>query len=964
MSTVYVGGISPEGEHILSMFLDSFMPNTTITPLSSVGIKGKVKNHGARPDTLFLILDETLYKQCESACADVLSLPKVHKYIDDDGLKQFLISKFGPLEGVETTTTGIIPPDKLMAQAEVVQSVPEPIDTPLPEIDVTADEHVTSDNSDIIADLKDKLAQSEMMVRNLTAQLQEGGSNDEQIASLAKRIRELKDELEQKDEALKAVQGSSSELVSKLSKADRALQDVETLRGELKTAKEQYSALEFEKGKIQTALDLAEKSVKELQSKVTTLEEEKSKIQGDINELTDINSRLSTVSDDKVADLENLRKSFAEEKAQLTSDMATKDSQITELTEKVEKLSGVETELTTTKSNLEQAQLDYNNLKVDYDSLVNSSDGLKAQIIKLKEDLKAKEDEVAGKDAEIEGYKTQVGDLTSTKTKLEEQVTNLTNRVNTLIGQVNDLTAESTTKDTTISQLSQDKEDIKKEYEGKLSVLQDGISTMSDKEQELITANTKNSELTTQNEALNGQITEKDNTIAELTAKVKEQTDLVTVKDEELRLLGEDKQFIEEKLTKMTELRDNLQAQYDTLKKNSDDSVATNNSELEAKDDAITHLNNEITKLSNQVTSLTSKLETEIDTRNNLQAEVDRLKGELAEERRKHSETKAKLTDAETNSESVQLNAELADVKSKLSIIQRNSVTKSEYDKVVAELEEARNSAGNSEEVERLKSELTESRNRITELQLEMVDNADTLKEISENPFMKLAEVALPKINYEVDLGVSKPQGNFVVVAGGSLESQSSVFQIIRRSCLLDGRKRYIIVDLTIDTRIDLDFNMKNIIAPINWLNGNEPFSKFINGTKYPNIKAITIGSAYMNDLYLLNVDWSTRLQELQGIADVIIINVGCINSLVPKILFNSFSKVMKGFVITKSTPVNLRATFLSMTSLKSLSSSVVVKCYDFDKVASAPLYQKLASKFKADILKDSDALDFFKEVS
>ena len=118
MFKVFVGGISPEGEHLLTTYLNVFMPDAVIEPLKAVGIKGKMKNHAKRQDVALVIIDESLYQACVGVADDVLALPKVHKYVDDDGLNQFLISKFGRLDGVDTQESAVIPPDMLMQNEE------------------------------------------------------------------------------------------------------------------------------------------------------------------------------------------------------------------------------------------------------------------------------------------------------------------------------------------------------------------------------------------------------------------------------------------------------------------------------------------------------------------------------------------------------------------------------------------------------------------------------------------------------------------------------------------------------------------------------------------------------------------------------------------------------------------------------------------------------------------------------
>ena len=90
--------------------------------------------------------------------------------------------------------------------------------------------------------------------------------------------------------------------------------------------------------------------------------------------------------------------------------------------------------------------------------------------------------------------------------------------------------------------------------------------------------------------------------------------------------------------------------------------------------------------------------------------------------------------------------------------------------------------------------------------------------------------------------------------------------------------------------------------------------------------------------------------------ADVVVINIGCLNSTVPKILFNTLSKCMKTYVITKATPVNLRTVYLTLRGFTELGKNVSVECVDYS-TNSANFYKRLTAKFQARILSDSDIL-------
>ena len=241
MYKVLVGGISPEGEHLLTSYLEKFMPDSTVEPLKAAGIKGKMKNHAKRQDVLLVILDDALYSACVGVVDDVLALPKVHKYESDEGLKDFLVEKFGPLDDV--SETGTIPPDMLMGQTAEEEeeefipkaadlskdsstgatippdslSEPAVVDDELPTTEESEDVTATDAPSEVveklngqIRDLRSELIGKETLIRNLTLQLNDKAESDDgDIAALVGRIRELEDSLAEKDAQLRNSEGDN-----------------------------------------------------------------------------------------------------------------------------------------------------------------------------------------------------------------------------------------------------------------------------------------------------------------------------------------------------------------------------------------------------------------------------------------------------------------------------------------------------------------------------------------------------------------------------------------------------------------------------------------------------------------------------------------------------------------------------------------------------------------------------------
>ena len=162
-----------------------------------------------------------------------------------------------------------------------------------------------------------------------------------------------------------------------------------------------------------------------------------------------------------------------------------------------------------------------------------------------------------------------------------------------------------------------------------------------------------------------------------------------------------------------------------------------------------------------------------------------------------------------------------------------------------------------------------------------------------------------------------------------------------------------------IESTIDRDLGVAKFNTPISWLTGNDDIRMFIQSTRYPNVRALTISNSYFNDLYLMNVDWVERLNEISQLANVVIINIGCLSSVITKVLLNSFSKCMRTYVLTKATPINLRTVTMNMTGIVNLLSSVELICYDFDSTTSQSIFNRIQQKYRSRILNGNDVLTF-----
>lgn len=937
---VLVGGISPEGEHILRSYLEAFAPEAVIEPLKAVGIKGKIKNHVPRMDVLFAIVDEGLVQACAGVVDDILASPKVHKYMTDDGLTQFLISKFGKLDDAKLMSS-TPPPDQLLNQAasedayipkansfgsgssappdrlssDMVHSVSEAED-----FSMGMDYQVpTQDMSEEVRELKQRLSAKETEIRNLTLQLSDKASgSDEDIKVLASRIKELESELEKKNKELADAENNSFVDAGKVAMADKLIAESNTIkqqltdtRAELKSALDEKASLEYERNKLTQEVEELNKRIEGLLSQGDDLEAVKAQLEEKQAEV----DKLSDELDEKEAELLQTRQELESNRAEVGVVQAELD-----------KANELQASYDTLEDNLKAKELELNNLQVDYDTMKKKLEDALSGMDEADNDLRAKIEQMSQKDAEL-------ADLRARTSEYEIKVAELT-------ATVNDLNEDLEAKKKELVSAVQREE----KYRADIELLRSDSDMLSNKDAELemLTANLDEQRALVSN--LN-------NSIAELKGQLRD-------KDTELKTLNEQVLFARDEAEVNKEAYDKALADK-----------AKSDSQLDEREAEVSSLTAKLTSTTEQLdlkrreyselaeknlesTSKISKLENTIQTLQNELVEaktnetaLSNLEQDLLEERRK----------------SARLASEV-EVYKKSDDSSKTSELRAEVTRLRDELAKAKSGSGDkvdSKELELVRKELAETKERCTNLELDMVDKEEQVRELSEGVFARMANISIPKGLYDVELpALSGNFEKFVCIAGGSEESTVALYQTLRKACEAEPQKRILFLDLVTDSRVDMEFGVVKVVSPIGWLSGSDGFDNYLAATKFNHVRVLSTALAYLNDLFLLNVNWQSRLMDIANYSDIVIVNIGCLNNVTTKALFNTFSKVMKTYVITKATPINLRAVILNLTGL-TIQPTVTTVCVNFDDRASRNMYQRLTQKFKAQILLDSDVLKF-----
>lgn len=1060
MYKVFVGDIAPEALHILTTYLDNFMPGTEIEPLTPQGIKGKMKNHAVRQDVLFVILDDSLWEKCTGVLDNILALDKVHKYVSDPDLDAFLASKFGPLDtGVDT----IIPPDQLLGvdtpEEELIpkaadfskdsaETVPPEIDTDFGSVTDSEEFHSGSggsaaDNSSEIiedlnrqiSDLQSQIIGKETLIRNLTMQLQDKSeSEQDDIAALIGRIRELENELEQKNAQMSASSEESYVNLGKVARAEQILSEFDDVKAQLKAATEERSSLEKERDGLKAKLDEAQSEAEGLQERISQLEGVESELATATKRVGELETELST----KVSRIEELEsensgleaatadhKGVVSELAQLRAETELLQQEVKTDREKMRRL---EEERNQAQSELSQKQLEVDNLSTDIHSAEDKIsqheahieqltldlqlrggelETVKKQLAEAQQDLEAKAEALAAAEEAKEEALTQANSsseynqsLVENADLLSKRITELTEEVTAKASQIETLMSRLDEAQASIAGLTQRAEaaesalDSKNaEYEAKVSECAELQKKLSGVREELSaktaeSANvakqlheledmTQSGMATVQSQLdskqkeiddLTGRMSAKDTTIATLTTDIAGLHEQLTAKDGEITQMHEQVAGLRKQLIDAQSSGNEAQVSADTQRQALEKVIA----EKKAVEDKLVASESKRIEQDTRIAQLEGDLQQErsfrgsVDDSNvelaaqneKLQNRIKQLEGDLIRQKADDEMVSRLESDLlEERRKSARLQSEV-DVLKRTSDGDKASDMRVEIVRLKNELLNLQGTTVSATEAESLRNQLKEARERSAQLELSLVEKDSQINAVQSNVFSQLRNLASPKGAYDFKFGqLTGISDKFVCIASGSEESTANVYQVLRSACQAAG-KNIVIVDIVTDSSIDRAFGIKRVKSPIDWLEGKSNFKPFLADTQFGNVKVLSTALAYINDLFLMNVDWQSRLSELGAFsANVVVLYIGCLNNLVTKVLFKTFSEVMKTYVVCKATPANLRTTILNLTGFINLSANVTVECVNFSDTSSAAMYQRLCEKYNAQVLRDNEVL-------
>ena len=191
------------------------------------------------------------------------------------------------------------------------------------------------------------------------------------------------------------------------------------------------------------------------------------------------------------------------------------------------------------------------------------------------------------------------------------------------------------------------------------------------------------------------------------------------------------------------------------------------------------------------------------------------------------------------------------------------------------------------------------------------------INQLESTPLFKLKQFMTPSSALQVALPyVPHPSHKGIrFIYAGSDGSMKLAYEVVRRlSGEMSTQGKVVILDLTTETYIDYILNIPRVVSASDWLlsGGDLPLSD----TRVPNVKVLTPGLQYFNDLSLLNVNWSDRWNQLLQEGYQVIVLFGVLNTAITRVLYNSFGSINKPWIVVEGLITSLRSLIIHLSGL------------------------------------------------
>ena len=479
--------------------------------------------------------------------------------------------------------------------------------------------------------------------------------------------------------------------------------------------------------------------------------------------------------------------------------------------------------------------------------------------------------------------------------------------------------------------------DIDSEVEQKESVSKEAYDSLSEQNKELLgslmdlqsdlsNANGRIKEL--EREISEGSIS--DSKLAKNYEMVrKELSDLQNTYTQQSALLEKKESRIKVLTEKLDEEREQRQSSDNTIN-NLSETIADLRSELSDKKAENNTKEREISRLYKEVTASKEKEISSdmLEEKNNI---IDQLKSELSQLTSENAEYQKTTSNMETiiNNQKVSIAKLEGDVKNLKDDIEGKDAKIAELSNNVSELNVSLVDA-------KTKIEFYEKENSGVENEssIEYTKVKKELIKIKDSIFYKLSEESsenshLRKVNLLPEMSANDKFKNIYFIYSGSTESTPGTYKEAYTfiSPVIKKGTNILLLDLCSDTFLDKYIGgVTKVASGSEWFKKGGNIQKYLLPTSHSNVKILGVGVSYINEAFLLNVDWNSRFKELERSGYTIFVFCGCISNMFGRIFHLSFAHHGRmSLIFAKGSSVSsLRPLLSSVRGIDNISYSKI----------------------------------------
>lgn len=348
--------------------------------------------------------------------------------------------------------------------------------------------------------------------------------------------------------------------------------------------------------------------------------------------------------------------------------------------------------------------------------------------------------------------------------------------------------------------------------------------------------------------------------------------------------------------------------------------------------------------------------------RNERDSEIEKLNKVIENLTLEISETKLGKEDF-TNLKNIEINT----LKSKIENLESKIISdKNEIDVLLEEMEaltiESKKLDELANELTNLKVEYDNIKNELETKEKNYDEMNIKFTRLSESIFMKLGRKATAKAMITDKLKAFSEVGklgNLILIATGSNESIADANKYLDK-LVSNSNIKCRVIDLNYDTFLDYALEARGDIKKnlYDYMEDSSvQFSECVIGTRYNNVSYARICKGYINDTYLLTMNWSRLLRHIENNPSVLyVMNLGSIVGTIRGVILNSLSGVCRINVISRFTTINIRSTLASLSAFQYLEQiQCICEAVDITKIPQA--YEKMKIKYPSQLINNSTVI-------